>query len=196
LLAVTKGLVDLHFGKISVSSNGEGQGSTFTVEVPLHVVESDDVTPNQELDNMLEIERSQSQDAVVAIDETSPLYILVVDDAASNRKMLIRLLEKKGHECVDAEDGAEGVMKFRTSAAEGRVFEVILMDYQMPEMDGPAAIKVIRSEGFRGFIIGLTGNIACSDKEIMMEAGADFVLEKPFNLNDFDCFIRSDRVSY
>jgi hypothetical protein len=187
-VAVTKGLVDLHFGKISVSSEGEGRGCTFTVEVPLHVVGSDVLI--SALDNILELESSRIlEEATEEIELASQLHILVVDDATSNRKMLVRLLENRGHSCVVAEDGVEGVMKYRASITEARSFDVILMDYQMPEMDGPAAIRVIRDEGFRGFIIGLTGNIANIDKEAMLEAGADNVMDKPVNSSEFDKLI-------
>jgi DNA-binding response OmpR family regulator len=61
-------------------------------------------------------------------------------------------------------------------------------------MDGPTAIKIIRSEGFRGLIIGLTGNTAQCDKETMMEAGADDVLFKPFDIDDFDELIRNKHI--
>jgi len=199
IVTVTKGLVDLHFGKIFVSSEGEGLGCTFTVEVPLHTIDADVArvsTPS--FDNIGEIgssRRISQQVTTVTAEPTTPLHVLVVDDALSNRKMLVRLLEKKGHSCDDAEDGAEGVMKFRASAAEGgRAYDVILMDFQMPEMDGPTAIKVIRSEGFRGVIIGVTGNTAFSDKETMLGAGADSVLDKPFNIGDFDELIRMGHI--
>eukprot|EP01037_Dinobryon_pediforme_P031109 gene31109-35462_t len=64
-------------------------------------------------------------------------------------------------------------------------YDVILMDYQMPNMDGPTAIRELRRLGFRGLIFGLTGNAIECDKMEMMAAGADKVFIKPFDTGMF-----------
>jgi len=74
---------------------------------------------------------------------------------------------------------------FRESAAAGVVFQLIFMDYQMPSMDGPTTIKVLREDGFAGTIVGVTGNVVAEDKLTMMSAGADVVMEKPFDVDRF-----------
>ena len=60
---------------------------------------------------------------------------------------------------------------------------MVLMDYQMPTMDGPAAITAIRALGYTGIILGLTGNVAAGDQDTMVKAGADGVLTKPLDVN-------------
>ena len=67
----------------------------------------------------------------------------------------------------------------------GGKYDVILMDYQMPNMDGPTAISAIRALGYTGVILGLTGNAAAIDQEAMVTAGADGVLTKPLDANLF-----------
>ena len=59
------------------------------------------------------------------------------------------------------------------------IYDAILMDYQMPNMDGPTAIKAIRKLKYKGKIVGLTGNVMSSELGIMYEAGADEILSKP-----------------
>ena len=59
------------------------------------------------------------------------------------------------------------------------VYDLILMDYQMPKMDGPTAIRNIRELGYQGKIVGLTGNILGSEIETMQSSGANRVLSKP-----------------
>ena len=65
-------------------------------------------------------------------------------------------------------------------------YDVILMDYQMPVMDGPTAIKAIRTLGFKGKIVGLTGNALQSEQNVMLDAGAELVLTKPVNAGDLE----------
>ena len=59
------------------------------------------------------------------------------------------------------------------------IYDLILMDYQMPKIDGPTAIRNIRELGYRGRIVGLTGNILGSEIETMQSSGANRVLSKP-----------------
>ena len=64
-------------------------------------------------------------------------------------------------------------------------YDAILMDYQMPNMDGPTAIRAIRSLGYKGVVIGVTGNVMALDQQEMMAAGANDVLPKPFDIDKF-----------
>jgi CheY-like chemotaxis protein len=115
--------------------------------------------------------------------------ILIVDDAASNRKMVARLLRGVGCECLEAEDGQVAIDVVIKTAAEtgpdGKVsssFQMILMDAEMPVMKGPEATKNIRDLGYIDtFIIGVTGNVLPEDVQAFMSHGADAVLPKPLS---------------
>jgi CheY-like chemotaxis protein len=113
--------------------------------------------------------------------------ILVVDDVPMNRRMARRLLESRGSTCEEAVDGADAVERLRLSVSSSQGFDIVLMDYQMPNLDGPGAARRMRSEvGYGGLIIGLTGNAEEREVENYKAHGANHVLVKPFDLDAFD----------
>eukprot|EP01042_Synura_sphagnicola_P036288 gene36288-biopygen503 len=122
--------------------------------------------------------------------------VLVVDDAVSNRKMLCRVIRNRCSVIVEADNGLNAVDMVKASLTSSgslapngctcQPFDLIIMDFIMPVMDGPTAIKEIRGLGYTGLILGLTGNVLDSDKNLMLKSGANFVLTKPFELDAFD----------
>jgi CheY-like chemotaxis protein len=110
--------------------------------------------------------------------------ILVVDDTTMNRKLLIRLLQNKGHVCDEAEDGSIAVKQVETAIEEGKPYASILMDYEMPVMNGPTAAKEIRGLGCDSFIVGITGNLLPADISYFKSCGANSVLPKPLDFGD------------
>lgn len=111
--------------------------------------------------------------------------ILVADDDAINRKVVKSVLSRAGYRVVTVENGQEAVDKLATQS-----FDIVLMDCQMPVMDGLAACRLIRdlectvglAPGMprRVPIVALTGNVQDSDRELAAEAGMDDFLTKPF----------------
>jgi CheY-like chemotaxis protein/HPt (histidine-containing phosphotransfer) domain-containing protein len=106
------------------------------------------------------------------------LDILLAEDNAVNQKLVVRLLENMGHRVTVAENGALAVTKL-----EAHPFDVVLMDLQMPVMDGLAATSAVREReqagGRRTPIIALTANALKGDRERCLEAGMDDYLTKP-----------------
>lgn len=185
-LYIAKGIVEQHGGVLTAASEGLGKGTTFTLKVPLFHV-PDDKLPSYF--KHLQIERTRSECAVTLeegkTDRTNEsLRILVVDDSVSNRKLLTRLLERRGHICEQVINGLEAVEKVRISRQErGQPYDAIMMDYEMPEMDGPTACKHIRDMGCDSFIVGLTGNVMPEDIEHFKSCGANGVLPKPLKMH-------------
>ena len=142
----------------------------------------------QDSEHNIKIERSTSSAVSRRIKR-----ILIVDDAASNRKMLRRLLESRSYDCDDAEDGDQAVDMVRASMMVGSdgVYDVIIMDYQMPVMDGVTATSEIRRIGYRNIIIGATGNVLTRDIHAFLSSGADIVLMKPLSISEFDNYMSS-----
>ena len=114
---------------------------------------------------------------------SSPLHVLVVDDVASNRKLLKRLVANHGHTVDEAIDGQEAVEKVAAAMHNGCPFDTILMDYEMPRLCGPEAAKLIREVlHCDAFIIGVTGNVLAEDMDYFALCGANAVLPKPIQM--------------
>ena len=130
--------------------------------------------------------------------------VLVVDDAPSNRKMVVRLLRGTECQCLQAENGQEAVDIIQKSltqvnndgTASGPI-DLILMDAEMPILKGPAATRRIRELGFVDtMIIGVTGNVLPEDIKLFLDHGADAVVSKPLltkNLSDVILSLKSSR---
>lgn len=110
---------------------------------------------------------------------------LIVDDSPTNRKFVNRLLRTKISTRDEAEDGKVAVEMVAASMAAGAPYDVILMDYVMPVMDGPTATELIRKNGYKGVILGVTGNGHQAEIDLFRNAGADKILVKPLSADQF-----------
>jgi CheY-like chemotaxis protein len=113
---------------------------------------------------------------------------LVVEDNAVNQEMARAMLDMLGFNVTTASNGREGVL----AAAADRELDLILMDCQMPVMDGLAAARAIReseTDGARVAIVALTGNAMPGDREACVAAGMDDYLAKPFSLTALKAMI-------
>jgi signal transduction histidine kinase/CheY-like chemotaxis protein len=172
---IAKGIVKQHDGLLTASSEGLNCGSTFSVTLPVY-----DILEEQ-LPSALKKRVDTEDDR-----ESGPLKILVVDDAKMNLKLLMRLLERHGHIVDGAEDGHIAVDKVKAAMEVNTEYDVILMDYQMPGMDGPTASRKIREMGCDAFLVGVTGNVMPEDVNFFKAAGANSVLAKPVKLPDLE----------
>jgi CheY-like chemotaxis protein len=120
-----------------------------------------------------------------------PLRILVVDDSELNRKMMLRLLKNRCTSCIEAEDGQDAVdqMKLSLDNVTSHI-DMVIMDCNMPRMDGMEASRAMRNMGYRGKILGVTGNVDPKDTANFKSHGADVVFSKPFNVKKFDKYVR------
>ena len=181
-LWITGGIVELHGGDISVFSEGEGTGCSFTVKIPM--IRSHAHNQQQQLEHhavSIYGGKGSCESALLISPDSLPtsfpasllhpspfrrgkvLHVLVVDDSRLNRKMLLKCLRTDGHRCTEAEDGLQAIERVKermdlSNESYGKTFDVILMDFIMPNMDGPTATKEIRSMNYLGAIFGVTGN--------------------------------------
>jgi PAS domain S-box-containing protein len=161
-LAICKSLVELMGGEIGLTS-APGEGSTFwfTVAAPRADLETVQ-TPEFDEEAMARAGR-----------------VLVVDDVAVNRELVKIMLSVFGHELVEASSGAEAVERALHSP-----FDLILMDLQMPGMDGISATRAIRatsSANARTPVLALTANVMASHIAACREAGMDDHIGKPID---------------
>ena len=106
------------------------------------------------------------------------MRLLLVEDNRLNQQVAVGLLEAEGAQIEIANNGAEGLAR---ALAANPPFDVILMDVQMPGMDGYEATRKIRAEGYRGRIIAMTANVMESDRQACLNAGMDAHLGKPID---------------
>jgi CheY-like chemotaxis protein len=127
--------------------------------------------------------------------------VLVVDDVSSNRKMLIRILKMQdlcggatssGGSTIEAVDGVCAVeVMSKALRGEGPMPDVILMDFVMPNMTGPEATAAIRELGYKGLVLGVTGNALPDDIDYFRKCGADDVFLKPVDVSKLKETIQS-----
>jgi CheY-like chemotaxis protein len=126
-------------------------------------------------------ESAEAEKSPFAEKETKNLYrVLVADDNIVNRKVVHYMLEKKGHQVISVQDGKEAL-----NALDSNIVDLILMDVQMPVMNGIEATQAIREKEQGGSvhtpIIALTAHAMKGDRERCLEAGMDDYLPKPIN---------------
>ncbi|MFY9341553.1 MAG: response regulator [Planctomycetota bacterium] len=108
--------------------------------------------------------------------------VLVVDDAADNRLLLGRVLQRCGCEVAFAEDGARAVAAVTGAAATGGTPDLIVMDVQMPVLDGCAATRELRRLGFTKPVVAVTANAMAGQRDECLRSGCDAFLTKPIDV--------------
>ncbi|WP_323260883.1 PAS domain S-box protein [Pseudanabaena galeata] len=166
-LALVKKIVELHGGYVSATSE-LGVGSRFAIALPYS--RSMSYLP-QQLANT-----TTSVSAEIDSDYEFPL-VLLAEDNEDSVLMLSSYLEARGFRLRIARNGQEAIDLVQKESPD-----LILMDIQMPKMDGLEAIKYIRSNGFNKLIVAITALAMESDRENCLAAGADDYISKPIKL--------------
>jgi len=110
---------------------------------------------------------------------SKPLDILVAEDNIINQKMILKVLEKLGYNAVVANNGREAIQML-----DQQFYDLILMDVQMPEMDGLECTRYIRENNERQpVIIAMTANAMVEDKEECLKAGMNNYIAKPVKID-------------
>ncbi len=168
-LATCRKLVELMGGTIAAAST-PGVGSRFWIEAPVQA-------PAGRV-------RAEGGEASTTSQKRRSLKVLVAEDIAANRDVMRAMLKKLGHEAHFAEDGIEAV-----AAARKHAYDVILMDVQMPHMDGLEATRTLRKSGGRLAavpIIAVTAYSQATDRDSAFAAGVSGFLAKPVRRTELD----------
>lgn len=179
-LYISKQLTEMMGGHIKVTSQ-PGLGSQFAVYFPWEVTRNTEILTSQQMaDDLLNNQETIDQE-VPALDAT----ILCVDDNEDNLQLVDYLLRKTGAKTQLATNGLDAL-----TFAKENTFDLILMDMQMPGMDGLEATKLLLQQGFNQPIIMLTANVDSDSKEKVILAGATEHFSKPIDTERFYAMLK------
>jgi hypothetical protein len=176
-LAICKQLVELHGGSIRAASQGENQGATFFVQLPLSIMQLQDQS-SARIHPTTEVEPGE----ILSLPRLEGVHVIVVDDEADARDLLRTVLEAQGARVTSfasAEDALAGLKTIRPT--------VLICDVGMPKMDGYQLIRKFRAEeswGERIPALALTAFARAEDRKRSLIAGYQAHLVKPFDVGE------------
>ncbi|WDI43419.1 ATP-binding protein [Bremerella sp. P1] len=174
-LTISKRFAGLLGGDLTILETSH-KGTTFRLVIdpgPLHNVNFQEPETTA---SVPDLEKSKPSDTKNVLRD---LKILLVEDGPDNQRLISFLLKKAGAEVDMAENGELGYQKATAASGAGSPFDVILMDMQMPIMDGYTASTKLRSDGYNGPIIALTAHAMAEDRNRCIEAGCTDYTTKP-----------------
>jgi two-component system, sensor histidine kinase len=167
-LVLSKRLAQALGGDVILTESQVKRGSTFLATIRNEQIEDTRIKP----------ELKPMQGSAHSTNGLADKKVLVVEDVLDNQMLTKLYLARKGMEVQFAQNGAEGVQK-----AMENEFDLILMDMQMPVMDGYTATKQLRDKGYQKPIIALTAHAMKEDRERCLQSGCDDYLTKPLDAN-------------
>ena len=185
-LSIAHQLIHMMGGTISAKSK-LGKGSTFTLQLPLKP-HTDELIGTKTAGSMQNLEHAQRSLEKISKMEREPMpygRVLVVDDVESNLFVAKGFLIPYKLAVETVESGILAIEKIK----DGEVYDIIFMDYMMPEMDGIETTKILRDLGYTQPIVALTANAFNDMAVLFRENGFDGYMSKPIDINQMDKYL-------
>jgi signal transduction histidine kinase/ActR/RegA family two-component response regulator len=183
-LAISKRLSESLGGGIAVTSE-QGKGSNFSITISTGPLERVEMIEMEGEVRQLRRTRAPGQSAPASEPAKLAGRVLLAEDSTDNRVLLKRLLERTGFNVEAVANGAEAVQRALRAMRDGNgdCFDLILMDMQMPEVDGYEATSQLRRHGYKSPIVAITAHASPTDRDKCLTAGCDSYLAKPYELD-------------
>ena len=178
-LAICKRIARRLGGDIAVQST-PGSGSLFTLSIPRCKIWG-----NRRLPTARGIARITDPLRGPTVSSALHARILLADDNQANQKLMRLRLGQAGAEVVTADNGKEALDRASEAVIEGRPFDAVIMDMQMPVLDGYEAVRQLRARGYTEPILAVTAYAMSADREECIGVGCDDHLSKPIQWDRF-----------
>jgi CheY-like chemotaxis protein/anti-sigma regulatory factor (Ser/Thr protein kinase) len=183
-LSITKELAEMMDGDIGVESE-YGKGSVFTVTVKQLFV-NEKIIGAEAAQKLRDFTYTDKKGDTKLVRKYMPLgTVLVVDDVGTNLYVARGLLAPYGLSIDMVKSGMDTINRIK----QGKVYDIILMDHMMPEMDGIETVKILRGMGYQSPIVALTANAISGQAEIFKQNGFDDFISKPIDILQLDAVL-------
>lgn len=176
-LTICKRVAELLDGEISVISS-VGKGSTFSITVGTGSLDGIKLLANES--ESVRESLTKTDDPMTSLPQLAG-SILLAEDGPDNQRLISILLKKAGAEVTIADNGQIAVDLALAAVAENHPYDVILMDMQMPILDGYSATRQLRNAGYSRPILALTAHAMSGDRQKCLDAGCDDYITKPID---------------
>ncbi len=176
-LTISRRLARMLGGDITVTSR-PGVGSTFSATVTTGDLTNVELIDGASVGRI--VSRTDESERAPA-DVRLPYRILLAEDGPDNQRLITLLLTRSGADVDVVDNGLDAVSRTQDAQAAGEPYDVVLMDMQMPEMDGYQAASILRKKGLTLPIVALTAHAMASDRDRCLQAGCSDYVSKPIN---------------
>jgi signal transduction histidine kinase/CheY-like chemotaxis protein len=181
-LNISRQLARLMGGDVDLRSSILGVGTTLGIKLPIGVRVPCALVTLQREDRIDAQDLNSEKDAGNSIDDATPLSgmrVLLAEDGIDNQRLISFFIKKAGAHIVIVENGLLALEALESEIKGGQPFDVVLMDMQMPVLDGYESSRLIRNLGHQVPIVALTAHAMTGDREKCIEAGCNHYLTKP-----------------